>query len=199
MSKPPVTIKKYANRRLYDTEDSRYVTLDEVADKLRRGTDVRVVDADSGDDLTQATLVQLILESRGAGKLLPVPLLTQLVRLGDDALAEFFSTYLSWALETYVTLRRGAPPVNPWAAYGASPFGMANPFARMPPMASMSPMSPWGDPMAGAAAPPAPPPPPPPPPSTVDDDLAAMRRELEELKRAMPKKKPRKLMLRSSK
>ena len=78
-------VKKYSNRRLYDTSDSRYVTLEELAEKVRQGEDVRVVDAKTGEDLTAATLTQIIVEGRGAAKLLPVPLLTQLVRLGDSA------------------------------------------------------------------------------------------------------------------
>lgn len=70
-----------SNRRLYDTEASRYITLEELADRIQAGSDVRVIDAASGDDLTQATLTQIIIESRGAAKLLPVPLLTQMIRL----------------------------------------------------------------------------------------------------------------------
>jgi len=82
-----VIVKKYSNRRLYDTEGSSYVTLEELADKIRQGADVRVLDAKTGEDLTQATLTQIILESRGAARLLPIPLLLQLIRMGDDALA----------------------------------------------------------------------------------------------------------------
>lgn len=61
-----ITIKKYSNRRLYDTSESRYVTLEELADKIRRGSDVRVIDAKTEEDLTQAILAQIIIESRGA-------------------------------------------------------------------------------------------------------------------------------------
>ena len=61
-----VTVKKYSNRRLYDTSDSRYITLDELAQKIRSGKDVRVIDAKSNEDLTQQTLTQIILESRRA-------------------------------------------------------------------------------------------------------------------------------------
>jgi polyhydroxyalkanoate synthesis repressor PhaR len=101
-----IVVKKYSNRRLYDTEDSRYITLEELATKIRRGTDVEVVDAKTGADLTQATLTQLILEGPAA-KLLPVPLLHQLIRMQDDALAEFFSKYVSAALELYVAAKDG--------------------------------------------------------------------------------------------
>ena len=78
-------------RRLYDTGESRYITLEELSEKIRAGQDVRVVDAKTNEDLTQATLTQIIIESRGAARLLPPQLLTQLIRLGDDSLAEFFN------------------------------------------------------------------------------------------------------------
>src|SRR5688500_20182176 len=101
-----VTIKKYGNRRLYDTDQSRYVTLEELADTVREGGDVRVVDAKTGEDLTQATLAQMILESRGASKLLPIPFLVQLIRMGDDAVAEFFGRWLIAALEGYLQAKQ---------------------------------------------------------------------------------------------
>ena len=72
-------IKKYGNRRLYDTGESRYITLEELAEKIRSGLDVRVVDAKTNEDLTQATLTQIILESGSAHRTLPVPLLTMTV------------------------------------------------------------------------------------------------------------------------
>src|SRR5262245_43481157 len=115
-------IKKYGNRRLYDTGTSRYVTLEEIAERVRLGEDVRVVDAKSGHDLTQSTLAQIILEGRGAARLLPIPLLVQLVRMRDDALAEFFGRYVAWALEVYLRLRQGARAVMPW-----NPFELAGP------------------------------------------------------------------------
>jgi polyhydroxyalkanoate synthesis repressor PhaR len=115
-------IKKYANRRLYDATTSAYVTLEDVAARIRAGEDVVVVDAQSGADLTQATLVQIILEGRGMAKLLPVPMLLQLVRLGDDALGEFFGRWMGWALDAYVQGRERMlawQQWNPFAAPGA--------------------------------------------------------------------------------
>ena len=61
-------VKKYANRRLYDMEASPYVTLEELAERIRAGAEARVVDAKTNDDITQSTLAQIILESRGAAK-----------------------------------------------------------------------------------------------------------------------------------
>src|SRR5437016_11516826 len=84
-----VLVKKYGNRRLYDTDQSKYITLEELAETVRQGKDVRVVDAKTGEDLTTATLAQIIIEWRGAARLLPQALLVQLIRMGDDSLAEF--------------------------------------------------------------------------------------------------------------
>src|SRR5438132_6891153 len=121
-----VLIKKYGNRRLYDTGDSRYVTLDELATKIRSGADLRVVDAQTGEDLTQATLTQLVLETGHAARFLPVQLLTQMIRLSDDALAEFFSRYVTGALEVYLQAKRG---VQTLASYNPLAMWMNNPFS----------------------------------------------------------------------
>lgn len=159
-------IKKYANRRLYDTQNSRYITLDELAEAIRKGANPRIIDAKSEQDLTQATLAQLILESRGASRLLPTPLLMQLIRLGDDALGEFFGQYVSWALGVYIQARQqtqgissGLPP-NPFA----NPFFAAAPWFNPPPMAGGAPPTPQ---------PPQPTPPPPQPPATPQPEAAA--------------------------
>src|SRR4051812_39420804 len=98
LTKKPIVIKKYGNRRLYDTDTSQYITQDELAAKIKGGADVRVIDARTNEDLTQVTLTQIILESRGGAHLLPVPLLVQLLRMDDHALAEFFGRYVSWAM-----------------------------------------------------------------------------------------------------
>jgi polyhydroxyalkanoate synthesis repressor PhaR len=207
---PPTLVKKYGNRRLYDTGASKYVTLDELAEKIRGGTDVRVVDAQTGEDLTQSTLAQMILESGSAARLLPVPLLTQLVRLDDDSLAEFFGRYVSTALELYLQAKRGVQAVaqvNPLAQlpvsagdalarlWMASPLGQAMGPLGFSSYAASPPPPPYGTP--------APRPPSEPPPDEDatdaaearadrrrDDDIAALRRELEELKREAGLGKP---------
>lgn len=117
-----LTVKKYANRRLYDSGTSRYITLDELTARIRDGEDVRVIDAGNGADITQATLAQIVVESRGAARLLPVPLLTQLIRMGDDALAEFFGQYMSWFFELYLQGKRGAMAANPFGMVPFLPF-----------------------------------------------------------------------------
>jgi polyhydroxyalkanoate synthesis repressor PhaR len=180
-----VLVKKYGNRRLYDTEESRYVTLEELAAKVRAGTDVQVLDARTGADLTQATLTQVILESRGASRLLPVPLLQQLIRLRNEALAEFFGRYVSAALEIYLYARQGAQQVTPLNPFAMLPFATTNALARLLTVPMLS-----REPRAGPAAEPPPdasPPPPEPPEPPSEDDVAVLRRELEEVKRELRK------------
>lgn len=82
-------VKRYANRKLYDTTSSRYVALDDVATFVRRGDEVEVTDNETGEDLTAVTLAQIILEDERKKKsFLSLPVLQDLVRYGGDALAE---------------------------------------------------------------------------------------------------------------
>ncbi len=126
-----VLIKKYGNRRLYDTGDSRYVTLDELAAKIRTGADLRVVDAQNGEDLTQATLTQIVLETGHASRFLPVQLLTQMIRLSDDALAEFFSRYVTGALDVYLQAKRGVQSIASYNPLAQLPIAATDALARM--------------------------------------------------------------------
>jgi len=82
------TIKRYPNRKLYDTEAKRYVTLEDITAMIREGRDVQVIDYESGDDLTTLTLTQIILEQekKSADGFLPRSLLTSLIRTGGDTL-----------------------------------------------------------------------------------------------------------------
>lgn len=164
-------VKKYSNRRLYDTEASRYITLEELAQRVRDGADVVVLDAKTGSDLTQATLVQLILEG-DAARLLPVPLLVQLVRMGDDAIAEFFGKYVSMALEWYMAGKYGMQQAAPFMPFGNLPMQATNALFRM-----------FGGGPFGGASPSAPPPSPPPREDVRSDEVADLRRELEQLKK----------------
>jgi polyhydroxyalkanoate synthesis repressor PhaR len=160
-------VKKYGNRRLYDTESSRYITLDDLTVSIRDGAEVRVVDAKTNADLTQETLTQIIIEGRGADKIFPAQLLHQLIRLGDDALSDFLGRYVQGALELYLQARKTSQnfmPFNPMLAL----FGQQQP----------GPFGPW-------AATPQPPMPAAPPSTDVD----SLRRELDELKSSLRKRK----------
>ncbi|MGE0785948.1 MAG: polyhydroxyalkanoate synthesis regulator DNA-binding domain-containing protein [Sandaracinaceae bacterium] len=185
-------VKRYGNRRLYDTTESRYITMEELAGFVREGTRVSVQDAKTGRDLTQQTLAHIILESRGASRLLPIPLLEQLIRMGDDSLTEFFGMYVSSALEMYFQAKANARALMP---YG-------NPFLQVPMAATNALARMMGNPMMGgwnAQVPPAQPGMPPPSMQPIDapiddaepeeddtkDQVAALRRELQELKEAL--------------
>jgi polyhydroxyalkanoate synthesis repressor PhaR len=93
---PPVIIKKYPNRRLYDTSSGRYVNLEDAATMIRQGTDVQVLDARTGEDLTRVVLTQIIVEDvRGGPAGLPLDLLRYLVMTTDRALSGVRSAALS--------------------------------------------------------------------------------------------------------
>jgi len=98
----PVIIKKYGNRRLYDTTGSRYVNLDDIAALVREGKEVRVEDARTGRDLTRVTLTQIITEdAREKPTGLPLELLRELIVASDQARQEFIMWYLKSAFDTY--------------------------------------------------------------------------------------------------
>ena len=86
----PVVIKKYANRRLYNTQTSSYVTLDHLALMVKEGTEFEVQDARTGDDITRSVLTQIIFEEEAKGQnLLPIKFLRQLIRFYGDSLQAF--------------------------------------------------------------------------------------------------------------
>ena len=98
-----VTLKKYANRRLYDTEKSTYVTLNQVADLIRKGRQVEVIDAKTKEDVTAFILTQIILEeAKNKNFLLPIPVLHLIIQYGDNILGDFFEKYLQQMITTYV-------------------------------------------------------------------------------------------------
>ena len=102
MKNPEILIRKYSDRRLYDTGASRYVKLEDIARMVRDGIDVRVVDARSGKDLTHVILTQIIVEDAREREIaLPLQLLTQLVRASDKATHEFLSWYLNSTMDLY--------------------------------------------------------------------------------------------------
>ena len=99
----PVVIKKYANRRLYNTATSSYVTLDHLCRMVKDGPDFVVYDAKSGDDITRSVLAQIILEEEGKGQsLLPVRFLRQLISFYGDALETVVPSYLELSFAAFV-------------------------------------------------------------------------------------------------
>jgi polyhydroxyalkanoate synthesis repressor PhaR len=95
-------IKKYGNRRLYDTAASRYINLEDIATLIREGKDVKVIDAKTGQDLTRVTLTQIITEdAKDKPTGLPLELLRQLIVASDEVRQEFIMWYLKSAFDTY--------------------------------------------------------------------------------------------------
>jgi polyhydroxyalkanoate synthesis repressor PhaR len=114
----PVVVRKYENRRLYDTSSSRYVNLPEIAQLVRDGTEVQVVDAKSGEDITRVVLTQIIHEDARQKKgELPLPFLRELVVASDRA----FRDFVAWYADAALSAQRGAREVFPPLA-NALPF-----------------------------------------------------------------------------
>ncbi|MFY9905312.1 MAG: polyhydroxyalkanoate synthesis regulator DNA-binding domain-containing protein [Terriglobales bacterium] len=136
MKRKTVVIKKYGNRRLYDTTNSEYINQDEVAQMIRDGQDVQVVDAATGEDLTRLVLTQIIVQNaKEPDSVFPVDILRQMVAAGGKATQETTLKYMKAVLDMYQNAYRAiAPPVSP--------------FEFMQSAARHAPPEPWG-PQAG--------------------------------------------------
>ena len=100
--KAPVTIKKYANRRLYNTATSSYVTLDHLAQMVKDGTEFVVYDAKTGEDITRPVLTQIIVEEESKGQnLLPISFLRHLISFYGDSLQTVVPRYLEHSMEAF--------------------------------------------------------------------------------------------------
>jgi polyhydroxyalkanoate synthesis repressor PhaR len=177
----PVLLKKYGNRRLYDTEKSAYVTLADVAEMVRRNVEIRVVDAKSGEDLTRVVLLQIIMEHQKSRiELLPIAFLRQLITYREDTLREFFDRYLEASLTAFASAetavaKRFREGFDGWIG------GMVG---------GASKLFPFGHKQSPEPAPP------PPPPQTSEDKLLSRLDELERRlaeaeKRSSEGKKPK--------
>jgi len=103
MAKEPTTIKKYANRRLYNTGTSTYVTLEDLAEMVKSGEDFTVFDAKTGEDITRSVLTQIIFEQENKGQnLLPITFLRQLIRFYGDSIQNLIPTYLDFSIDSLV-------------------------------------------------------------------------------------------------
>ena len=119
----PVVIKKYANRRLYNTATSAYVTLDHLSQMVKDETDFVVYDAKTGDDITRPVLTQIIFEeeSKGGQTLLPIPFLRQLISFYGDSLQSVVPQYLEMSMTTFA---RNQEQMRKYLqnAFGFNPF-----------------------------------------------------------------------------
>ncbi|MBB2200294.1 polyhydroxyalkanoate synthesis repressor PhaR [Gluconacetobacter tumulisoli] len=103
----PIVIKKYANRRLYDTESSIYITLDTLADMVRRGKEFVIFDARTGDDITRSVLTQIIMEEETKGRaMLPAAFLRQLIRFYGDSMQGLVPDYLDQMMEQFAASQK---------------------------------------------------------------------------------------------
>lgn len=174
----PVIIKKYANRRLYNTESSSYITLDHLAAMTREGRDFKVVDAKTDEDITHNVLTQIIMEEEARGQtMLPVNFLRQLIAMYGDSMQAFVPSYLEASMDSF---RRNQEQFKS-AVEGA----FANsPFAEIAKrnMAMFEAATSAFKPQAGAAAPATPA-----KPASADDDVSALKAELARLQEKIEK------------
>ncbi|MGD0301892.1 MAG: polyhydroxyalkanoate synthesis regulator DNA-binding domain-containing protein [Bryobacteraceae bacterium] len=195
MSQPPkIVIKKYENRRLYDTTNSRYINLEEVAELVRKGGEVQVVDAKTNEDLTRTVLTQIIVEETKGRELgLPLELLRQLVLASDSARHQFLEWYLKNAMEAYQKVSESLQTrfqevqhaaTNPVEA--VMNLWRSNPFLGSAAPGSV-PIFPWAPASPSAPAPTAPKPE---EPKEIDELRRRMEELEKQLKAASSKRKP---------
>jgi polyhydroxyalkanoate synthesis repressor PhaR len=186
-----VVLKKYGNRRLYDTSSSRYVTIGEVEAMVQGGTDIQVKDAKTGEDITKEILVQLLLERDSARAALPTGLLKQAVRLANSPLKEGLVKAMQEGLDTFMQSQRTIADaqralssqlgqLTPWLQPTTTPAALWNPFAppAPPPPGTMT-NQPLSTPVSAPAAPPSPMAPPVMPhAAATNGDVDTLRAEL---------------------
>ncbi|MBC7670603.1 MAG: polyhydroxyalkanoate synthesis repressor PhaR [Gemmatimonadaceae bacterium] len=200
---PKVVIKKYANRRLYNTASSSYVTLEHLSDMVKEGVDFVVYDAKTNDDITRSVLTQIIFEeeNRGGGQnLLPIQFLRQLIGFYGNSMQAFVPSYLEMSLESFTkqqermrTQFAGLTPVKGIPAVGMPSIGVYEDQIRQNmalfdrAMKMFSPFAYARPEDAPAAAPAEPPPPAAPAPAPSEDSLADLKRQLEVMQQQIEK------------
>jgi polyhydroxyalkanoate synthesis repressor PhaR len=130
----PIVIKKYANRRLYNTRSSSYITLDDLSRMTREGTDFQVLDAKTGNDITHQILTQIIMEEESSGEqMLPISFLRQLIAMYGNSMQSMMPHYLEATMDNFRANQRklqesfGATPGTP-----SCPAPSARPALRPP-------------------------------------------------------------------
>ena len=172
----PVIIKKYANRRLYDTESSSYITLEHLSAMTRKGREFKVVDAKSGDDITHSVLTQIIVEEENRGTtLLPVSFLRQLIAMYGDQMQAMVPHYLEASMEAF---RRNQEQVR--STMMGMMAGGSNPFEALA-RQNMAMMKAAADMWGTGAAPKADAPAAPAAKAGGEDDVKALKEELRAL------------------
>ena len=122
--KPPITIKKYANRRLYNTATSSYVTLDNLATMVKEGSDFVVYDAKSGEDITRQVLTHIIVEEENKGQnLLPIDFLRHLISFYGDSLQSLVPNYLEYSMKAFAKNQKQMRDYMEDSMGGLNPLG----------------------------------------------------------------------------
>jgi polyhydroxyalkanoate synthesis repressor PhaR len=130
-SKDAVIIKKYANRRLYNTDTSCYVTLDDLCTMVKRGVDFVVYDAKTNEDLTRQVLTQIIFEQESKGyTLLPIPFLKSIITFYDNKMSGFVPPYLETMMESFVHNQEKMQEYAKSSLSGFSPFSQFEQMGR---------------------------------------------------------------------
>jgi polyhydroxyalkanoate synthesis repressor PhaR len=181
-SEKPITIKKYANRRLYNQATSKYVTLEHLAQMVKEGIDFVVVDAKTGEDITRSVLTQIIVEeeAKSGQTLLPISFLRQLIKFYGDSLQAVLPRYLEQAMQSFAKnqdqmrqyMRNAMGGFFPFPGFeelGRQNMAMFDQAMKMfTPGNGQSPEPPAGDP-------------PKPAPSSDKDQVDELRRQLERM------------------
>jgi polyhydroxyalkanoate synthesis repressor PhaR len=182
-AEPPVVVKKYANRRLYNTESSAYITLDNLAEMVRKGRDFVVYDAKTGEDITRGVLTQIIVEEEGKGQnLLPTGFLRQLIGLYGGSMQGVVPNYLEQALAAFAQQQetvRASMQKTMGSMSGLFPFGNLEEVSRQN-VAMMERAMTMFTPFARAGQTGGPKP---------EDEIAALRAEVDRLRRELAGKK----------
>jgi polyhydroxyalkanoate synthesis repressor PhaR len=174
--KEPTVIKKYANRRLYHTGTSTYVTLEDLAVMVKQGEDFLVTDAKSGEDITRSVLTQIIFEQEGkeGQSLLPITFLRQLIRYYGDSMQSLVPSYLEFSLERFTgdqqKMRETMSKTFGPAALEAMGEQVRTNMAMF--QKALGVFTPFKYPQAGAAQPTA----------AAKDDVDALKKELDQLR-----------------
>lgn len=186
-----VVIKKYANRRLYNTASSSYVTLEHLADMVKKGVDFVVYDAKTNEDITRTVLTQIIFEEESQGQsLLPIQFLRQLIGFYGNSMQAFLPSYLELSLSAFAQqqeqLRNQLASLGAPAGIGAAGVGAYEEQVRQNLALfdrAMKMFSPFAFAKPGEAATAAPPPPPAPPKAepSQDEAMAELRKRMEEM------------------
>lgn len=124
-----VTIKKYSNRRLYDSTNKKYVTLDDIAALIREGNEVKVIDSQTGADISKVILIQVVLESeKNKEDILPVSFLHMLIKYGNKVAKDFFENYFLMMFQPYFSVQENFKKnMRLWHEMGWLPPGVKLP------------------------------------------------------------------------